>query len=225
MKDTDLSATSTFCEKSGPTWRSDKGTQHRIDYVLLPCSWIGRLHDAGTHYGVNLQVAERVDHFAVFVVVDIGCDNDVSLVTRKPGAHDLAAARDDPDKRVEFQRRIGEIPPVPSNFGPERHEQVLLKCLRLIAVDVFPLLVEKKRIPWMSNASWELVASKRPLLKKMKCMKHLLLHSLFCMTLLQVSCSDISSATDLLDVRRHVRAYSELLAVFRPLSEHVPWED
>ena len=88
--------------------------------------------------------------------------------------YDLAAARDDPVKRDEFRRRIGVIPPVPSNFGPERHEQVLLKCLRLIAVDVFPLLVEKKRIPWMSNASWELVASKLPLLKKMTCMKHLL---------------------------------------------------
>ena len=174
MKDTDLSAASTFCEKSGPTWCSSKGTQHRIDYVLLPCSWIGRLHDAGTHYRVNLQLAERVDHFAVFAVVDIGCDNDVSLITRKPRVYDLAAARDDPDKRDEFQRRIGEIPPVPSNFGPERHEQVLLKCFRIIAVYVFPLPVEKKRIPWMSNASCELVASKRPLLKKMKCMKRLL---------------------------------------------------
>ena len=86
---------------------------------------------------MNLQLAERVDHFAVFAVVDIGCDNDVSLITRKPRVFDLAAARDDPDKRDEFQRRIGEIPPVPSNFGPERHEQVLLKCFRIIAVDVF----------------------------------------------------------------------------------------
>ena len=170
MKDTDLPAASTFCEKSGPTWRSSKGTQHRIDHVLLPCSWTGRLHDAGTHYGVNLQLGERVDHFAVFAVVDIGLSpsSHASLV------YDLAAARDDPDKRIEFQRRIGEIPPVPSNFGPERHEQVLLKCFRIIAVDVFSLPVEKKRIPWMSNASWELVASKRPLLKKMKCMKRLL---------------------------------------------------
>ena len=126
-----------------------------------------------TTYGVNLQLAERVDHFAVLAVVDIGYDNDVSLITRKPRVYD-AAARDDPDKRDEFQRRIGEIPPVPSNFGPERHEQVLLKCLRLVSVDVLPLPVEKKRIPWMSNASWELVASKRSLLKKMKCMRNLL---------------------------------------------------
>ena len=65
------------------------------------------------------------------------------------------------------------IPPVPSNYDPEHHEQVLLKCLRLIAVDVFPLPVEKKRIPWMSDASWELVASKRPLLKRMKSIKRL----------------------------------------------------
>ena len=78
MKDTDLSAASTFCEKSGPTWR----------YVLLPCSWIGRLHDAGTHYGVNLQLAERVDRFAVFAVVVIA-----SLITRKPRVFDLAASK------------------------------------------------------------------------------------------------------------------------------------
>ena len=61
LKDTDLSAAGTFCERSGPTWQSSTGTQQRIDYVLLPCSWMGRLHDAGTHYGVNLQLAERAN--------------------------------------------------------------------------------------------------------------------------------------------------------------------
>ena len=60
---------------------------------------MGRLHDAGTHPGVNLQLADRVDHFAVFAVVDIGCDKDVALITRKSRVYDLVAARDDPDKR------------------------------------------------------------------------------------------------------------------------------
>ena len=169
LKDTDVSAASTFCEKSGPTWRSSKGTQHRIDYVLLPCSWMGRLHDASTHYGVNLQLAERVDHFAV---VDIGCDNDVSLITRKPRIYDLAAARDDDEKRDEFRRRIGEIPMSRRTLTPSA---VSRYCSSVFGSSLLMSLpVEKKRIPWMSNASWELMASKRPLLKRLKCMKHLL---------------------------------------------------
>ena len=37
----------------------------------------------------------------------------------------------------------------------------------------FRYLWRRSESQWMSNASWELVASKRPLLKKMTCMKHL----------------------------------------------------
>ena len=105
---------------------------------------LGRLHDARTHCGVNLQLAERVDHFAAFAVVEVGCENDVLLVTRMPGVCDLALTRDDAEKRDEFRRRIGEIPRVPPHSDPERHEQVLLKCFRLVAVDVF-------RCPWKSS--------------------------------------------------------------------------
>ena len=55
LKDADLSSRQHVL-REGPTWQSSKGTQHRIDNVLIPryCFWIGRLHDAGNHHGVNL---------------------------------------------------------------------------------------------------------------------------------------------------------------------------
>jgi hypothetical protein len=69
LQEFDVCLSATFSNKGeSSTWISLNGTEHRIDFVAIPCSWIGQVQEAFVDDEVEL-ITKKPDHEIAAVVL------------------------------------------------------------------------------------------------------------------------------------------------------------
>eukprot|EP00438_Fugacium_kawagutii_P015143 Skav220612 [mRNA] locus=scaffold507:296315:302257:- [translate_table: standard] len=143
------------------TWVSTDGSQHRLDFVVLPLSWRQYQIESWVGYDLDLMTAHQ-DHFAVLASISMQVSSHFSKGSRP--RIDIRKCNDE-TARAQFQEYLSHPPQIPWEAGVGHHAEVLTSWIQQGAAHFFS---EDKQLPkqrYMSTSTWSIVQVRKQLLK------------------------------------------------------------
>ena len=152
-----LYATNTFTQEGKATWFATSGCGSRIDYVCAPQNLRSAVSRAGT--------CEEVHHLLVFADVSIQPLQGMRKAKRKRHICDVRIARFVSDAIQRFEAAKALAPAMPSTFAVDHDADVLARyVVNQTAADVFPKAMARRKKDWISDDTWKLILTKKPIL-------------------------------------------------------------
>eukprot|EP00438_Fugacium_kawagutii_P030957 Skav228891 [mRNA] locus=scaffold194:214370:219709:+ [translate_table: standard] len=161
-----LPSTFSSChEGKSTTWVSTAGTQHRIDYVLLPQKW--------RNFEVRSTIAEHIDlltsqpdHSVVVAEVHMQLKQSCA---RYPKNHRIDVRKcQQPSCVAKFQEHLKTPPLIPWTAGVGEHAEHLVSWIQRGAQECFAPDHTLPRQRYMSNLTWKVVQMRKELLRMSK---------------------------------------------------------
>ena len=115
-----------------------------------------------------LQTGGRLDHLLVFADVVIQHLQGMRKVKRKRHICDVRMARFDSDVVQRFEAAKALASAIPSTFSVDHHADVLARYVRQIAAEGFPKVMARRKKEWISDDTWKLILTKKPILMEQR---------------------------------------------------------
>ena len=161
-------APSTFASHhSGPhaTWTSSSGTESRIDYILLPMSWIEYHSRSYIQEDVDLCTV-RQDHSVV--ALDISMHTAASTRTKNSRINLDVRKCSNPEAVRGFKTYLATPPAIPWSQGVGEHAEALTAWFQKGAKKFFARGRDLPKQRYMSEATWNIVQLRKKLMKHAK---------------------------------------------------------
>lgn len=135
------------------TWRSNAGRWHRIDYVLVPPTFRDAVVEAAVAPADTLAIADRVDHAAPFVRMNIA---PAGAPRRSAAALPAAApgALTDPLLCEAVERQWRDAPPLPALWSADGAAAALTARASALYIRACPCVAPVPRRPWVTAGAW-----------------------------------------------------------------------
>ena len=171
-------ATFSTCHKTaGFTWRVGSPAQSRLDYVLVPQSWLPSVEASEVHYDVELLTED--DHHLVSLSLRLSLRDTQPRYVRppRPCPHKLK----DPEIAREFLAAVARLEFVPWTFGTGLHCELLTSKLQELCSRFFSSSYRRPLQQHLSDNTWNLVTLRHFLLRTIRRLD-VLLRKLCCWT-------------------------------------------
>ena len=145
-----------FHDPDAATWVSTHGTRHRIDYVLIPASWLSAVKQARTL--PEFDAAGPVDHIAACLQVSVGFN--AALDSRSFPRLPFRTVADVVQQGSDFAPTFKQALLIPWHRNVHKHvcevDQAIWKaCTARLTPHVH------KRKPYTSDCAWQLLCAVR----------------------------------------------------------------
>ena len=162
-----LCAPCTFagCHKTaGPTWKVGSPAQSRLDYIVVPQSWLSSVEASEVHYDVDLLTED--DHHLVSLSLQVSLRDTCPRFAKQPRPCFNKLG----DKQIvhEFLTAVANLDFVPWTFGVGLHCEILTSRLQELCSRFFSSSHRRPLQRHLSDTTWNLVTIRHLLLRTIR---------------------------------------------------------
>ena len=172
MLECQLWAPSTFEQHhTGPsfTWISSEGAAHRLDFILIPSAWKGFDIHSKMMQDVDLCTT-RDDHMPISL--EVRMSKSQSTYAKSTRCRIDVRKCTEPALQQQFIAYLQSPPHIPWEIGTGEHAEILTQWLQTGARQSFKPSKHQPRQKYLSELTWNIVQSRKQLLKLMHNAEH-----------------------------------------------------